>query len=53
MIRVYRSLRQYALDKTSMQKRSACFYPSHNNSTYSENTIQYAYNLALHPGSTY
>lgn len=44
-------MQRYALDKSAMMARSKCFYPE--NKPYCEDTIHYAYNLALHPGYVY
>lgn len=53
MIRVFRFIQRYSLDKVNMNKRTNCFYPSPDSTNYHEDTINYAYNLALHPGNTY
>lgn len=53
MIRVYRGLYKYALDKESMIRRRKCFYGADPTLKYEEDTIRYVYNLALHSGNMY
>lgn len=45
-------MRMYSLDKESMLRRRNCFY-SQNGDGYSNDSIKYAYNLTLDPGSHY
>lgn len=52
MIRLYRCVHHYALEKGAMLNRSKCFHQGEH-SHYHENTIKYSYNLALHPGNMY